>query len=89
MLCCVNVIACFELFVLRMLLFRCRCESVRKIIERVFGMLKKRFRILRLPMLVQDMSDVEDIVKTCCVLHNMGMQVTCSRSYKSLLAHIQ
>jgi hypothetical protein len=52
-----------------------RCESVRKIIERVFGMLKKRFRILRLPMLVKDMAEVEDIVKVCCVLHNMCLQV--------------
>ena len=42
-----------------------RCETVRKIIERVFGMLKKRFRILRLPMLVKDMAEVEDIVKVC------------------------
>jgi hypothetical protein len=48
-----------------------RCESVRTIIERVFGMLKKRFRILRLSMLVKDMSEVEDLVKVCCVLHNM------------------
>ena len=49
---------------------------MRKIIERVFGMLKKRFRILRLPMLVKKMSEVEDIVKVCCVLHNMGIDVT-------------
>jgi hypothetical protein len=52
-----------------------RCESVRKIIERVFDMLKKRFRILRLPMLVKDMTEVEHIVKVCCVLHNMCLQV--------------
>ena len=49
--------------------------SLRKIIERVFGMLKKRFHILRLPMLVKDMAEVEDIVKVCCVLHNMCLQV--------------
>ena len=41
---------------------------MRKIIERVFGMLKKRFRILRLPMLVKKMSEVEDIVKVCCAV---------------------
>ena len=56
-------------------MWRGRCESVRKIIERVFGMLKKRFRILRLPMLVKDTSEVEDMVKVCCVLHNMCLQV--------------
>jgi hypothetical protein len=44
---------------------------VRKIIESVFGMLKKRFRILRLPMLVKDMSEVEELVKVCYVLRNM------------------
>ena len=38
-------------------------------------MLKKRFRILRLPMLVKDMAEVQDIVKVCCVLHNMCLQV--------------
>ena len=48
---------------------------MRNIIERVFGMLKKRFRILRLSMLVKDMSEVEDLVKVCCVLHNMCLQV--------------
>ncbi len=50
-----------------------RCESVRKIIERVFGMLKKRVRILRL---VKKMSEVEQIVQVCCVLHNMFVQVS-------------
>ena len=48
-------------------------ESVRKIIERVFGMLKKRVRILRL---VKKMSEVEQIVQVCCVLHNMFVQVS-------------
>ena len=53
-----------------------RCESVRKIIDHVFGMFKKLFHILRLPMLVKKMSEVEQIVKVYCVLHNMGMQVS-------------
>ena len=58
------------------ILCRGRCESVRKIIERVFGILKKRFRILWLPTLVKDTSEVEDMVKVCCVLHyNMCLQV--------------
>jgi hypothetical protein len=59
-----------------------RCESVRKIIERVFGMLKKRFRILRLSRLVKDMSEVEDMVKLCCDQHNMCLQV-CMYIYNS------
>jgi hypothetical protein len=38
-------------------------------------MFKKLFRILRLSMLVKDMSEVEDMVKVSCLLHNMCLQV--------------
>jgi hypothetical protein len=47
-----------------------RCESVRKAIERVFGMLKKRFRILKIPLPCRDIKLVADIVHCCCILHN-------------------
>jgi hypothetical protein len=53
-----------------------RCESVPKIITCVFGMIKKRFHMLRLSMLVIKMSEVQDIVKVCCVIHNMCIQVS-------------
>lgn len=46
-------------------------ESVRKDIECCFGILKGRFRILKIPILFQSHEIVENIFKTCCVLHNM------------------
>ena len=52
----------------------CRCESVRKVVERVFGMFKKRFRILKLPMLGRDINEIEDKLFSCFILHNMIMQ---------------
>jgi len=45
--------------------------SVRKDVECAFGILKKRFRILRLPFLVRDGTDMEKIFKTCMIIHNM------------------
>ena len=48
--------------------------SLRKIIERVFGMLKKRFRILKLPMFGRDINEIEDKLFSCFILHNMIMQ---------------
>ena len=47
---------------------------MRKIIERVFGILKKRFRILKLPLCVNDLAGVEHVIRSCCILHNMIMQ---------------
>jgi hypothetical protein len=44
---------------------------VRKAIERVFGILKKRFRILKIPLPCRDVKLVDDIVHCCCILHNM------------------
>ena len=45
--------------------------SVRKDVECAFGILKKRFRMLRLPFLVRDAIDIEKIFKTCMIIHNM------------------
>ena len=47
-----------------------RVESVRKDVECTFGILKKRFRILALPLMFPDAKTVERIFKTCCMLHN-------------------
>ena len=46
-------------------------ESVRKDIECCFGILKGRFRILKIPVLFQTQAAVDNIFKTCCVIHNM------------------
>jgi hypothetical protein len=47
---------------------------VRKVIERVFGMLKKRFRILKIPLPYRDIKLVADIVHCFCILHNMILE---------------
>ncbi len=51
-----------------------RCESVRKAVERVFGMLKKRFRILKLPLTGDDIEEIEDMLFSCFIMHNMNMK---------------
>ena len=48
-----------------------RLESVRKDIECVFGRLKRRFRILKLPFMCRTAQGIEDTFKLCCALHNM------------------
>lgn len=48
-----------------------RLESVRKDVECFFGILKGRFRILKLPILHRKQEDVDNILFTCCTLHNM------------------
>ena len=46
-------------------------ESLRKDVECAFGILKKRFRCVKLPFLWKDMRDCECVFVTCCMLHNM------------------
>jgi hypothetical protein len=48
-----------------------RVESVRKDSEFTFGILKKRWRILRDHMLIQSKAKIDNIVFTCAILHNM------------------
>lgn len=45
-------------------------ESLRKDIERVFGIIKQRFRILKLGLSFQKMGIVEKLFHTCVALHN-------------------
>ena len=46
-------------------------ESLRKDVECAFGILKKRFRCIKLPFQWKDMRDCEHVFVTCCMLHNM------------------
>jgi len=46
-------------------------ESMRKDVECTFGILKKRFRVLRLPMLYRSQEMIGQIFYSCCVLHNL------------------
>jgi hypothetical protein len=48
-----------------------RMESVRKDVECFFGRLKGRFRMLKLPILLHHLEDVENVFFTACILHNM------------------
>ena len=46
-------------------------ESERKHVECAFGILKHRFRILKLPIVIHDVDDIDNMFFTCCILHNM------------------
>jgi hypothetical protein len=48
-----------------------RLESVRKDVECCFGRLKGRFRILKLPMMYWYKVEVDNVMITCCILHNI------------------
>ena len=53
------------------LLFSKRLESVRKDVDCFFGILKIRFRILKLAMTYQQQKRIDSVFFTCCILHNM------------------
>ena len=46
-------------------------ESIRKDVECVFGILKKRFQILKFSSRFHDMETIGKVFRTCCILHNM------------------
>ena len=46
-------------------------ESIRKDIECVFGILKKRFLFLKNPIRMHHPETIDDLFVTCCVLHNI------------------
>jgi hypothetical protein len=48
-----------------------RITSARKDVECTFGIVKARFRILKVAILNQEISDVRNIFMTCCTFHNM------------------
>ena len=52
-------------------LFSCMQESVRKDVERCFGVLQARFRILSLPCKLWCKDAMHSIMKACIILHNM------------------
>jgi hypothetical protein len=49
-------------------------ESVRKDIEHTFGVLRARFRIVMNPGRLWSTTDMNDIVTTCVILHNMVVE---------------
>ena len=56
-------------------LFAASQESARKCVERVFGVLFKRFNILYCPGRYWSVSDLTSIVQTCVIIHNMIVEV--------------
>lgn len=50
-------------------------ESVRKDIECVFGILKKRHRILRLPFQQHTEGRIDAVFRTCCIMHNQLLEI--------------
>lgn len=49
-------------------------ESVRKDSECVFGILKRRFRVLKIPSLLSTPAQLDDIMRSSAILHNMLLQ---------------
>ncbi|KAG7578909.1 Harbinger transposase-derived protein [Arabidopsis thaliana x Arabidopsis arenosa] len=52
-------------------LFAQRLEGCRKDIERAFGVLLARFKIIREPARLWDIADLGIIMRSCIILHNM------------------
>ena len=48
-----------------------RQESVRKDVERAFGVLQARFAIIRGPARNMDKAELGMVMKACIILHNM------------------
>ncbi|XP_024008056.1 putative nuclease HARBI1 [Eutrema salsugineum] len=52
--------------------FFAKCqESVRKDVERAFGVLQARFAIVKNPVLIWDKKKIGKIMRACIILHNM------------------
>jgi hypothetical protein len=49
-------------------------EAARKDVERAFGVLQKKFRILVNPVNLWDVESITDMVLTCIILHNMDVE---------------
>jgi len=52
-------------------LFAQHQEGCRKDIERAFGVLQARFKIIREPARLWDIADLSIIMRSCIILHNM------------------
>ena len=64
-----------------MVLWSTNLEGCRKDVERTFGILKKRFRALKVPCLIQDCRVVHNLFIACCALHNILLD--CDEPFKS------
>lgn len=46
-------------------------ESARKDVEHLFGMIKMRFSVLKDPIVLHDLDDIQNMIHACCILWNM------------------
>ncbi|GJZ72228.1 ALP1-like protein [Tanacetum coccineum] len=53
------------------ILYKIRHEAARKNVERAFGILKKKWKIIKYPARWLTQSRLSDIMYTCLILHNM------------------
>lgn len=49
-------------------------ESLRKDVERAFGILRKCWRILATPARLWDLNVLNDVMQACIILHNMRIE---------------
>jgi hypothetical protein len=64
-------------------LFSQRQESVRKDVEKAFGVLQARFDIVRRPARLWKQADVINIMQACVILHNMIVKIRRKQSQMS------
>lgn len=57
-------------------------SSARKAIERVFGVLFRQFRILYNRCRLENVEEIQEVVKACCIIHNM---VAVERGYEGTM----
>nr|XP_043626079.1 protein ALP1-like [Erigeron canadensis] len=55
-------------------LFKKKQEAARKGIERAFGVLKKRWKVLNHPTQYWDKALMQDVIYACIILHNMILE---------------
>lgn len=53
------------------ILFNTTLSRRRQVVERAFGMLKQRFRRLKLGIEMRDISEINNLILACCILHNI------------------
>ena len=51
----------------------------RQVVERAFGMMISRWRILVAPLDVKSIGRTADVIKVCCILHNLCLRNTLSK----------
>ena len=63
--------------------WRIRMESVRKDIECYFGRLKQRFKILKIPNLIQSKKKIDDMMFTIVAIQNMLLDYSTTADFHS------